>query len=256
MECSEETYKAICRICLNFGNSKSMVSLIDDKVRNGISYYGIAVQHFANISIDKHDNLPSVMCVKCLSLLKQAIRFKLMCESSDKSLKEMVNISGDDVEKMRGSVIEYAMFKFYFPQELKTTLRHVKTNREKQNLIDSVKESNVTSEQVNDEVDSGNCFHIQSDTEKESQKEDDLLNKMEKLIGKTSFNSSTQVTKMFKRKHLQLKRKLLMRQKMLKIKKANEERKNKKFLCNICNKVLANQSTYEHHLQRHNGCRY
>lgn len=256
MESSEETYKAICRICLNFGNSKSMVSLIDNKVRNGISYYGIAVQHFANISIDKHDNLPSVMCVKCLSLLKQAIRFKLMCESSDKSLKEMVNIIGDDVEKMRGSVIEYAMFKFYFPQELKTTHKHVKTNREKQNLIDSVKESNVTSEQVNDEVDSGNCFHIQSDTEKESQKEDDLLNKMEKLIGKTSFNSSTQVTKMFKRKHLQLKRKLLMRQKMLKIKKTNEERKKKNFVCNICNKVLANQNTYEHHLQRHNGCRY
>nr|XP_026492040.1 zinc finger protein 836-like [Vanessa tameamea] len=259
MENYEEMYNSICRICLNYGNKQNMVSLIDNNTKDGISCHGKAVLSFTNISIKKQDSLPSVMCIKCLYLLKQAIYFKLVCESSDKCLRNFVSIVGDNIEKMKEKVVEYTMLRFYLPNEQLYSSNKIIKNKQTKNsdIISITNESGVMSEKkLNDVAISADYFNDQSDIEPYKEDEDVILEDMEKLINENVFTSSVKKHKPFKRKHLKIKRKLVKRQKMLAIQKAIEQRKTIKLICKVCNKVLANQHTYEHHMQRHNGCRY
>ncbi|XP_050356551.1 zinc finger protein 334-like [Nymphalis io] len=260
MENYEETYNSICRICLNYGNKQNMVSLIDNKTNDGISCHGKAVLSFTNISIDKQDNLPSLMCKKCLYLLKQAIYFKLICESSDRCLRKFVNIVGDNIERMKEKVVEYTMLRFYLPNEQLYSLNKTnKNNKRKKCDLNSITNEiiDLSENKLNDETQiAGDCYDDQSDIEKGKEDEDEILDNMEKLFNTNMFTSQQKKTKPFKRKHLKIKRKLVKRQKMLAMQKAVEQRKNMKLICKVCNKVLANQHTYEHHMQRHNGCRY
>ncbi|XP_046972809.1 zinc finger protein 160-like [Vanessa cardui] len=259
MESYEEMYNSICRICLNYGNKQNMVSLIDNNTKDGISCYGKAVLSFTNISIKKQDSLPSVMCIKCLYLLKQAIYFKLICESSDKCLRNFVSIVGDNIEKMKEKVVEYTMLRFYLPNEqFYSTNKVIKNNQKKNSDVISVTNESIDKpdNKLNDTAISADYFNDQSDIEPDKEDEDVILENMEKLINENVCTSSVKKLKPFKRKHLKIKRKLVKRQKMLAIQKAIEQRKTIKLICKVCNKVLANQHTYEHHMQRHNGCRY
>ncbi|CAH0715101.1 unnamed protein product, partial [Brenthis ino] len=258
MNSYEEIYKSICRICLKYDNNKNMVSLIDNNDKNGVSCHGKAVINFANISIKKQDCFPTAMCVKCLNLLKQAIYFKLLCESSDTCLK---NLSKNvEKEKLKERVVEYTMLKYYFPKECfvqnEEELAKIKPSelekcRDLKLLdINTVKEKDECSNAI---IVLDNYFETESVKLNTSQ-DDDLLDRMESLIDTDAYKSinienPVKIKNKLKRKlknHISMKRRINC--------KKNVE--SVPLICNICNKELSNQHTYRHHMQRHNGCRY
>ncbi|OWR50857.1 hypothetical protein KGM_206570 [Danaus plexippus plexippus] len=251
METYDKIYKSICRLCLNYSVSEKMVPLIDSKNEDGLSVYGKAVLRFAKISIDKQDCLPIAMCIKCLQLLKQAIFFKFMCESNDSCLNKL--ISTDDYKQ---KIVEYTMLRFYFPNENLNTKKRVR-KKEQQLKKPSEKTRNevtLTCGKNNNDLksvqDRLHSVQIESDCE------ENVLEKMENLID-SNVCDTIELRKPLKRK---LRRKKLenKRRRMLLIQQRLSQKNTQagNLVCGICNKVLANQHTYDHHMQRHNGCRY
>ncbi|CAG9568545.1 unnamed protein product [Danaus chrysippus] len=228
-----------------------MVSLIDSKTEDGLSVYGKAVLNFAKISIDKQDCLPIAMCIKCLQLLKQAIFFKFMCESNDSCLNKLTS-SGDYKQK----IVEYTMLRFYFPNEnLNTKKRVRKKEQQLQNPSEEARnEITLTcNKDRNDLKSDQDCLHS---AQNESDCIENVLNKMENLID-SNMCATAELGESLKRK---LKRKKLENKtrRMLLIQQRVSQKSTQvgSLVCGICNKVLANQHTYDHHMQRHNGCRY
>lgn len=251
MDCYEEIYKSICRICLKYDNNKNMVSLINDNSENIVNNYGKAVLTFTNITIRKQDYLPTFMCAKCLYLLKQAIYFKLLCESSETHLKKLAE--SVKKEKLKEHIVEYTMFRYYFPNEC------FKENKKRKIKKRCRSRKCDINNKVNENIDSTNITTENDYNETESLTDDltedyKILDKMESLIDTSAYKSleSENLIKVaIKSKHKT--RNHLILKNRLDYKKEVEKTS---LVCNICKKVLRNQLTYKHHMQRHNGCRY
>ncbi|XP_034826315.1 zinc finger protein Paris-like [Maniola hyperantus] len=262
MENYENIYNSICRLCLSYSNSKKMVSLIDKNSQDGLTAYAKAVSTFAHISFSKEDCFPSYMCLKCLYLLKKAIHFKLVAESSDNCLKKLKDSVGNDGENLKEKIIEFTMLKFYFPNECfkseETTsqcsdVNHVmgkdkkaKEYQSSNNSVDDIFFDNPIPESVTEQ----DIAH----------KKDKILDEIESLIGSHTFKSQSPITVQKQIHHLpfrkikRLNRKLLKEQYKQEMGQRRIQKRN--FVCNVCNRVLANKNTYDHHMQRHQGCRY
>ncbi|XP_059044909.1 zinc finger protein 510-like [Achroia grisella] len=256
MENYENAYKDICRVCLLHKDGEKFVPLIDKTSADGLSCFGKAVLNFANISLKKDDILPSFMCQKCLLLLKHAIYFKLKCESSQKRLSVLTNktVNSDfSDDNFKEIIVEYSMFNQYFSSEdtEEFSRSNCSGNSEENSVIDSYPNindhcnSNDDNDFVNEEEDSG----------------EDLLDELDKLSDKfSSYNNvyyeSHMKKKLFKRKKADQLH--LARRRMQGRKRINKKIPNltEKIVCKICDKILANQRTYDHHMQRHNGYKY
>ncbi|CAH2230320.1 jg2045 [Pararge aegeria aegeria] len=233
-----------------------MVSLIDDNSQDGLTPYAKAVSTFAQICISKQDGFPRNMCFRCLCLLKQAIQFKLVTESSNNCLKKLKNSVGSNSENLKENIIEYTMLKFYFPNESFTKTREcIKEKKDSVNHI-MEKDNEVLDIQFNSNTSpDDNIFDtpvLESDTEQNVSHLDvkDTIN-FENLSGSNMLKSQTPsaVQNVFTRKNKITNRKLLLaRQKKRRLKK--------NLVCNICNRVLANQFTHKYHMQKHYGYRY
>ncbi|CAG5052465.1 unnamed protein product [Parnassius apollo] len=254
-----------------------MVCLIQDI--NNLSDYGKAVKTFVNISLQPDDNLPKNMCGKCFFLLKQVIFFKLNCESSDKKLKNLVELSNITLENLMENLVQYSMYNIYFPTELSSYVREKypngidqqNRNKEKMQLkatnTETCNEQFIQSDSMTThskmEIES-NHFDQNTNTESESelnntQNDEYLLDIMEKMIDK-HLNIVNGDLKHCKKKRILRRRKLFKSKHQTQIRgerlKKNTDNKTMSLMCKICLKVLANQLTYDHHMQRHNGCRY
>ncbi|VVC95402.1 unnamed protein product [Leptidea sinapis] len=112
MESPEDIYyKHICRLCLKYNKQDNMVPIFEDN-SNKLSCYGKSVLFFADIVLKKEDDFPSKMCKKCLILLKNCIRFKFSCESSNQQLESLKNLGSGSFKQ---NVVEYTLFMSYCP---------------------------------------------------------------------------------------------------------------------------------------------
>ncbi|CAH2230319.1 jg2044 [Pararge aegeria aegeria] len=252
-----------------------MVSLIDENSPDGLTPYAKAVSTFAQINFTKQDCFPSNMCPKCLYLLKQAIQFKLVTESSDNCLKNLKVSVGDDSENLKENIIEFTMLKFYFPTECRKVTRECsktkKKNEENSEVTQFIENNkNIVENQstTNNSLD-GDLFEThepESETEQNiSENEVKILDTLENLFSSNDCETPNSV-QVFKRKKTVAKKKCFKPQKLqyqLAIKQRSIRRKlpsgsrvKEDLVCNVCDRVLANQLTYTHHMQRHTGCRY
>lgn len=260
MESYEDLYKTICRVCLSYGNKESMVCLIDKNSDDGLSCFGKAVLIFANVFIKSNDGFPQFMCQNCLKILKHAIYFKLKCESSSKRLSNLYKVHKKSGANLKETVVDYLMFKLYFPHESATnsSSKHIERRPESFTLENDY---NSTSDSENIPVDTDSNIIIHKTTDYDSA--DEELNLLEKLVAKTSGIVSNSDDKLIRRKVIK-RSKLQENQtsrKQSQSKKFYVGRKQKeslpeKFVCKICQKELANQHTYNYHMQRHNGFKF
>lgn len=291
MEDYEEYYKNICRVCLRQGNSENMVSLTNNSSEFQLSCYGKAVLVFANIRLE-NDCLPNNMCQGCLYLLKQAIVFKKKCEGSQKILKKLVGENEISGHKIKEKVCQFLLFKQYFPEECESKVT-LKKMRKAHDVNSSIKTENLLMElsSVVNNFEDNNKSDINSDREGPNNREDEeeLLNNIEKTIDDLpdatfllkELKTDTEVTNSdneqildtleqtlsptHQTKHLyasqKRKQKRLLRQKLIQKKKITSKYKyiqkpKKNIQCEVCNKILANLSTYRCHMQRHKGFRF
>lgn len=264
MDDIKNIYNSICRLCLCYSNSKEMVPLLDE---NGLSPYAKAASTFASINFTKQDCFPNNMCSKCLYLLKQAIHFKLVAESSDNCFKQLKDSVGSDSECLKEKIIEFTMLKFYFPtmnfENTRESSKNETTSRSLNDISQKVENNKkvgthqkTCENSIQDDILDSPA--LDSDPDKDlSLDKDNLLDEIQSVMGLKSintFDTSVAVQKVFKRKN-KLSRKMHLKareQFMLEIKKIKEKRT---YVCNICNKVLSNHVTYNNHMQKHNGYR-
>ncbi|XP_038218051.1 zinc finger protein 480-like [Zerene cesonia] len=257
MESYENLYNSICRLCLKYNRSDNLVPLFD-KSSGNVSYYGKAVTTFAAILLKKGDSLPPSMCKKCLLLLKQCIYFKFTCESNDKQLGLLKSLMTDNLMQ---TVVEYTLFKL---NNLLNTSDACNIPKQTINNTDNHINDLTTIESNNIKNDNKNSFgwlydvqieHLNNATTKikknKSEKTHEILESLDKIVSPNKKLCSDIVTVKPKRK---LKRRL--RYRFIKKVTNNKSLDQETYICNICNKILANQKTYENHMQRHNGCRY
>ncbi|XP_048003622.1 zinc finger protein 16-like [Leguminivora glycinivorella] len=263
MEEYEKMYKFVCRICLKQNNGQNMVSLIDFTSDDGLSCFGKAVLAFASVDIKSNDVFPTSMCNDCLYCLKQAISFKLKCETSDKQLKTLAN-QCFSVTDIKTKIVESVMFHSYFSNKdlqaysSSDIKREVKPKMIMKNIVGI---GNLDMEVPGSQDSFSDNFPENFDEtipnpsyldEKpiQSQEEPDvILDRIEKLIGSCSDLSPGVFKKTFNKQTFKRHKKYLRRQQM-------QLQSLDTFNCNICHRVLANKHSYEHHMQRHNGCRY
>ncbi|KAM3955324.1 uncharacterized protein ACR2FA_010774 [Aphomia sociella] len=250
----ENAYNYICRVCLSYKDGEKFVPLIENTSDKRLTCYGKAVTSFANISIEKNDNLPSYMCQNCLLLLKHAIYFKLKCESSDKRLKQMskkiVNneFHGENIKEI---IVQYSMFTQYFSTESNgESSRNESSDKTEEKPGEIVTESN-------DDFD----LHFGDENSKDS--DDEILDALEKMpdtfpILQNIYHKRPIKNKLLKRSKMHINKLKLIKKRLQARKRIDKNRieKSEKLMCNICNRLLANQLTFDHHMQRHNGCRY
>ncbi|XP_023955076.2 zinc finger protein 91 [Bicyclus anynana] len=261
MENYENLYNSICRLCLSFNDRKKMIPLIDKSNPDGFTPYAKAVSTFAHISFTNKDCLPKNMCPKCLYFLKHAIQFKLVTEFSDKCLKQLKKPVGTESENFKQKIIEFTMFKFYFPTECFKMKRECSINKKyskgKSKATDSLEEDEeIKVDQFNCNNDMENDIFetlvVESDSEHLSQRDVKILDEIENKIGSNVCESPSPV---FKRKKKRMKNKGL-KARIHKLAMKHKSMRKTNLVCNVCNRVLANQLTYNHHMQRHTGCRY
>ncbi|XP_041978226.1 zinc finger protein 728-like [Aricia agestis] len=77
----------ICRICAKGGCTPLTYKIYDNDIMG-------AIRSITNITISPEDALPKYICSECLESLKEAIKFKINCELSDKRFRELLNPSG------------------------------------------------------------------------------------------------------------------------------------------------------------------
>lgn len=261
MDSYENMYKTICRVCLTRNNNVRMFSLIDNSSDDGLSCYGKAITIVTDVLLQKDDKLPNMVCRKCIHLLKQTIYFKLKCESTDEELKRLinksVNIDSSD-RKLEEIVCEYVMFNQYFPP--KSTTKPCRGDRKHKNTVSKsqlIPESDhkpYIEKVVDTEIDLEDRMYDFDDFTDEdfksnpkgqkdefSSKVDYILETMQSLIqSDTKFN---------KIQHAKSKMKRELRYRPVPVKERN-------LVCKICHKTLANRLTYDHHMQRHNNCKF
>ncbi|XP_045507053.1 fez family zinc finger protein 2-like [Colias croceus] len=257
MESYEKLYNSICRLCLKYNKSDNLVPLFDKNSGN-VNCYGKAVATFAAIVFKKEDSLPPSMCKKCLLLLKQCIYFKFTCEASDKKLRLLKSLV---TENFMQTIVEYSLFKLNnllntsdvcnnIPKQTinakKTKINHLAAtvkrnniNNDNQNSLDSV----FSLVQIED-------LNATPKIEKKTEKPNEIIDSLDKIVLPNKKLCSDKMAVRPKRK---LKRRL--RNRFIKNTK-NKSLDQETYNCNICNKILANQKTYENHMQRHNGCRF
>ncbi|XP_063897249.1 zinc finger protein 234-like [Helicoverpa armigera] len=261
MEGYEKMYNNICRLCLAMCNDSKMVNLIDNSSQDGLSSFGQAISIVTNVYLKKGDILPTKMCQKCVILLKQTIYFKLKCESTDKQLKVLVhkNVNIDAANRnIKEIVCEYAMFNQYFPSKSNvstscSTIKHKKPITKKKITEKQLQKDRVEKVEVDINMDENNydfddLFDNEDDKtllnnkqEENSDQSGNILDTLQAMINSgTNFNND--LTKCeFKRE-----------QRYYKPIPPNE----RNIPCNICHKILANRFTYDHHMQRHNNCKF
>ncbi|CAD0205731.1 unnamed protein product [Chrysodeixis includens] len=252
MDTYENMYKSICRLCLSVTSGNEMVSLIDISKEKGLSCFGESITILTNVKLQKDDKLPTMMCQMCVVLLKQAIYFKLKCESTDKKLKQLMNdqIYNDTSDQdLKEIVCEYVMFNQYFPNTTpakgpvinKTPRNGLKT--EKSGRQNALKSANIKARHNSNRSHDYDDFLNDSSSNhsaKHGDNEEDMncvLNTIQNIINTPAKNSRSK--RKFKREG-----QLIIPSKQRNIK------------CKICLKVLANRLTYDHHMQRHSNCRY
>uniref|UniRef100_A0A2A4JP63 Protein krueppel n=1 Tax=Heliothis virescens TaxID=7102 RepID=A0A2A4JP63_HELVI len=258
MEGYKKMYKTICRLCLSMSSAHKMVSLIDNSSRDGLSSFGKAISTITNVWLKKDDLLPTKMCQKCVILLKQSIYFKLKCESTDKQLKNLIsnNVNIDPANRdIKEIVCEYVMFNHHFP--LKSNLgssnhkiKHKKPVIKKkipqnQRQIEKVEIDINMDEKINDFDD---LFDNEDDKpilhnkqEEHADEMDNILDTMQGMIN-SGANFNNEMSKYEFKKEQRYYRPIPPHERNIP--------------CNICHKILANRFTYDHHMQRHNNCKF
>lgn len=261
MEDYNAFYKSICRLCLTQNNDEKMVSLIDNSSEDGLSAFGKATNIVTKVLLKKDDKLPVMMCFKCVYLLKHAIYFKLKCESTQQKLKRLLNsnVNSDlSEENIKENICNYVMYRHYFTVNTNSkstsnneliNKRHKLDSDMKQNQNSSTDETKIdvnTNDNIyefNDFLDSTENTEIRNDTFEEYSNEiNNILDTIQDIINSEANVSTTSKRRKIKRQ--QQKYRPIIR---------NKERN---LICNICHKVLANRLTYDHHMQRHNRCRF
>ncbi|CAG4972238.1 unnamed protein product [Colias eurytheme] len=257
MESYEKLYNSICRLCLKYNKSDNLVPLFDKNSGN-VNCYGKAVATFAAIVFKKEDSLPPSMCKKCLLLLKQCIYFKFTCESNDKRLRLLKSLETDNFMQ---TVVEYTLFKLNNLLNTSDACNNIPKqtiNAKKTKISDlaaTVERNNIKNDNQNSLDSVFSLVQIEDlnatpKIEKKSEKPNENLDSLDKLV---SLNKKLCSDKMTVRPIRKLKRRL--RNRFIKNTK-NKSLEQETYNCNICNKKLANQKTYENHMQRHNGCRF
>ncbi|KAF9415751.1 hypothetical protein HW555_006721 [Spodoptera exigua] len=238
-----------------------MVSLIDNSSEDGISSFGKAISIVTNVSIQKDDKLPTMMCQKCVYLLKQTIYFKLKCESTDKQLKQLVkkNVNSDSSDRNYKEIVcEIVMFNQYFPSALsvkpiKQKTKHKRTIKRNNNLTakspqqNSVKKVQIGNDFTDKMYDFDDLIDNEDNKNNIGDQQDEYSNEINNILDtiETFIKSDTTMpTQRTKRK--------LKREQRYK----SEQRSERNLLCKLCHKILANRMTYDHHMQRHSNCRF
>ncbi|XP_028040279.1 zinc finger protein 37 homolog [Bombyx mandarina] len=240
MDNYDEMYKCICRLCLSHSKPENMLSLFDEKNTDGLSCYGKSVISFANIVLKTNDNLPTAMCKSCLLLLKQAIRFKFLCEYSAIRLKNLFEISNTANGDLKENVCQYALFNNHFPDinSRKTNNNTAKINPKQVSINPKLAERKFRCSTKKE-----NYKIHQSRINNKRQNNNDAIYD---VFNSVDSDSETNV----------LKPTLNSKESTTKSQKQPKERKLTNLTCPLCQKVLANKLTYNCHMQRHNGCRY
>ncbi|CAG9764737.1 unnamed protein product [Ceutorhynchus assimilis] len=76
---------SFCRICMN---KSSKLTPIFDPIKP--PYFSLLIMACASVQIEKDDELPAFICLKCISRLNIAFQFKTDCESSDRKFREYI----------------------------------------------------------------------------------------------------------------------------------------------------------------------
>ncbi|XP_013186712.1 zinc finger protein 33B-like [Amyelois transitella] len=229
MEFQRNTFGNICRLCLSSESNETFVSLIEN---NQVNCYGESVKRFAQISIEKDDNLPKSMCQKCVFLLKCAIYFKFKCENSEKTL---LKLSRRNVNKTR-----------------KDSSIFSNTKRCAQNMQNSQTGNFAFS--ASDDFQKISNQHLelpkQSYDTNEDSNESFFDNTLSSECNKSNMptNNSEIVLKLL-RSSLSASRSSTYNA----TKRNRKNVKKDKYECEICKKVLANRVTYSHHMEQHTG---
>ncbi|XP_037966681.2 zinc finger protein 37 isoform X1 [Plutella xylostella] len=167
MENREAAFNTICRICLS-ANKRDMVSLFQKNNAKVLSCYGIAVLTFAKVTIHPTDHLPTNMCQDCLFILKQAIRFKIKCEETHKTLTTIAKSQKKDKIKQEIVKHSWAMVKGFN----KDVINHADKN------INSGKDndSSDSSDVWNSDDEDTNTGRPKDDDDNDERDKDDIKN--------------------------------------------------------------------------------
>ncbi|CAB3225747.1 unnamed protein product [Arctia plantaginis] len=260
MDDYETVYTTICRVCLSQSSTEKMVPLIDKSDNKGLSSFGKAITIVTNVLLEKDDKLPSMMCQKCVYLLKCAVYFKLKCESTNHKLKRFINTDiNNDISdhNIKEKVCEYVIFNQYFSLDASYDASSScveKKSVDKLCNVDQEKVPSSSSNQLAEDTNSSDKIYdfdsytddddnIDRINDKQEYSKDinNILDTIQDII-----NTGTNVTT-FKRQKMKRKKEKYFS------KPQNNERN---LICKICNKILANRLTYDHHMQRHNFCRF
>ncbi|XP_075986044.1 uncharacterized protein LOC142983098 [Anticarsia gemmatalis] len=261
MDDYDELFKTICRLCLTQSSSDKMVSLIDNSnEEDGLSCFGKAITIVTNVLLHKNDKLPNMMCYKCAYLLKHAVYFKLKCEASNQRLKQLCNLEVNNElsdRDLKEKVCEYVMYNQYFPVESSpqpTTSDNTNKNGLKSNSFlqkndnETPVEKVETNAQSDDNIYDFNDFIDHDDTIENNDKPEEYSDEIDNVLDTIQDIINTESsTNTFKRRKIKR-----QRQKYRPNIRSNE----RNLICKICHKILANRLTYDHHMQRHNHCRY
>lgn len=259
MDNYDNVFKTICRICLSQSNTEKMLSLIDNSSDDGLSCFGKAITIVSNVLLQKDDKLPTVMCQKCVYLLKNAVYFKLKCESTDQKLKHLLDsYANNEVsdQNIKEKLCDYVLFSQYFPSETNLEATNSRKQENKGEIINKLSQdigptSRVEKVEMNAEksdtvfdfddfIDNDdNIDSFNNKPEEYSDEINNILNTIQDIINTEASGTS-------------FKRRKIKRQKQ-RYRIRNNERN---LICKICHKILANRLTYDHHMQRHNHCRF
>ncbi|KAL1500761.1 hypothetical protein ABEB36_006207 [Hypothenemus hampei] len=89
---------SICRICLEKNNK---LTPIFDPIKP--PHFSVLIMACASVQVQNGDGLPPYICQKCISRLNIAFQFKLQCESSDKKLKQCLELKSDQMNQFQDS---------------------------------------------------------------------------------------------------------------------------------------------------------
>lgn len=246
MDSYDEYYQRICRVCLSYRNNENMVCLTDVNSEDGLSFYGKAVEKFANVSIKISDDLPQSMCQNCLLMLKQAIHFKFKCESSDEDLAKLYRQHIEYDSNIREIVVDFCLFRDNFPQ----AFSHNKSSSNSENKSQCTSEEMVRNSDSNGEESSYENEDNLDDIDLNSA--DEILDQIEKHILRNPKLAKDDY-KLISKKKVHQNKTNTSQQKAQQSKQNTITTKTEKHVCTVCQKELANPHTLRHHMQMHEG---
>ncbi|XP_055852440.1 zinc finger protein ZFP2 [Episyrphus balteatus] len=143
----------LCRTCLALDG---ILSIYDNKGSDGSGCIADMLRDIVNVEFKKGDGMPEKVCITCISEINRCYSFKMKCDNSDRTLRQLLNISNKDKlvilpklktkQKMEYSIDSTFLTKFdgEGDKQIKTNLANGNAQVQNINCISKMIENNST----------------------------------------------------------------------------------------------------------------